>query len=65
MPFALEADIIDDGVVADTADDILQLAPIGIVKQHIVRYHRADAEANSEVRQIVQPQLVPRPAAQR
>lgn len=64
MALAFEADIVDGGVGPDAADDILQLAALRIMKQHVVRHHRADPDAGGEVRQIVQPQLVARPAAQ-
>ncbi len=65
MAFSRKADIIDGGVRPDAAHDILQLAAVRIVKQHVVRDHRAHVETGGEVRQIVQPQLVARPAAQR
>ena len=64
MAFPRKPDVIDGGVCPDAAHHILKLAAIRIVKQHVVRDHRAHAKADGEIRQIVQPQLVARPAAQ-
>ena len=65
MALAPEAELVDGDVVPDAGDDILQDAPAGLVEQHVVGDDRRHPQPRGEVRELVQPELVVRPAPQR
>jgi hypothetical protein len=65
MPLAPEADVVDGGAIPDARHDVLKDAPVRFVEEHVVGRDRRHAEARRHVRQVVDPQLVVRPAAQR
>ncbi len=65
VPLTPEAEGVDRHVVADGGDDILHDATPRFVKQHVIGHDGLDAQRRREVRQLVQPELVVRPAAQR
>lgn len=65
MAFTPEAERVDRHVVADRGDDILHDAPLRLVKQNVIGHDGLDAQRRREVRQLVQPELIVRPAAQR
>ena len=59
------AERVDGDVVADAGDDILQDAPAGLVEEHVVGDDRRHPQPRGEVRELVEPELVVRPAPQR
>ncbi|WP_371259429.1 hypothetical protein [Agrobacterium sp. C13] len=42
MAFAPETRLIDGAIVPDAGDDILQHAPLGHMKQHVIGHHGRD-----------------------
>ena len=64
VALAPEAGIVDRNALADAGDDILQDAALGAVEQHVVGRDGRDPHRRRHVRQLMQPKLVPRPAAQ-
>ena len=67
IALAPEPGIVDRAAMANTADDILQNAPLACMEQHIVRHHAAHAIERGETGEFMQPQLIvwPAPKGQR
>ena len=64
MSLALEADIVDRGVVPDTGDDVLKLPTARLMKQHVVGDDGSDLEPRRHVGNLMQAQLVVRSPTQ-
>ncbi|WP_254229213.1 hypothetical protein [Agrobacterium salinitolerans] len=56
MPFTLEPDIVDRGVVPDAGDDVLQLPPARLMKQHVIGDDGFDLEPCRHVGDLMQTQ---------
>ena len=64
MTLAAEAERVDGAAMPDAGDDILQDAPARHVEQHVVGDDGADLRRGGHGHELVQPELVARPAAQ-
>ena len=64
MALAAEAGVVDGAAMADAGDHVLQDAPRRHMEQHVVGDHGRHPRLGREIGQLVQPELVVRPAAQ-
>ncbi len=58
MTLALEADIVDRCVMPDAGDDVLQLPPTRLMKQHVIGDNGFDPEPCRHVGNLMEPHLV-------
>ncbi len=65
VPLPEEAGFVDGAAVPNAGDDVLQHAAARNVEQHVVGDHGRNPGPRGEVRQIVEPQRIVRPPAQR
>ncbi|GGD71416.1 hypothetical protein GCM10008012_14340 [Rhizobium anhuiense] len=60
MALALETNGIDGRIVPDARDNILKLPPPGLMEKHVIGHDGLHLEADCEVRQLMEPELIVR-----
>ena len=63
-PLTAITELIDGDVVTDAGDDVLQDSPARLMEQNVIGHDGRHPHLRREVRQLVKPQLIVRPAPQ-
>jgi hypothetical protein len=64
VALASVAELVDGDVVPDAGHNVLKHATGGLVEEHVVRHHRRHTDRLRHLRQLIEPELIVRAAAQ-